>query len=325
MPENQLVSIIMNCYNGEKYLQEAVDSVIEQTYQNWEIIFWDNQSTDTSAEIFDYYDDVRLKYFLAPKYTNLSEARKLAIEKASGEYYAFLDVDDWWDTKKLEKQMSCFEDPEVGLVYGNYCYVDEINSIQYTSFRYSLPSGFITDVLLKNYCVGLLTIIIKKKAYDSLNYGFDSSYHIIGDFDITLRISLQWKIDCIRTPIAFFRFHGKNELFLNEDKLVQEMENWHDSMKNDPIFVYRKGFKEYSNKIEYLKANLNLKTGNYQQVIKCMNRLGFSILQFKIILKIIFPGIILQQLKFIFNSVTGNKAIRIVNNNVQIKGFTKKK
>ena len=53
--ETPLVSIIMNCYNGEKYLSEALDSVLEQTYQNWELIFWDNQSVDKSAEIFKNY------------------------------------------------------------------------------------------------------------------------------------------------------------------------------------------------------------------------------------------------------------------------------
>jgi len=139
----------MNCYNGEKYLQEALDSVIAQTYQNWEIIFWDNQSTDSSAEILQSNDDVRLKYFSAPKHTNLSEARNFAIKQASGEFYAFLDVDDWWDTKKLEKQIPFFDDAEVGLVYGNYWYVDEINSIQYPLYRNALPSGYVTDALLK--------------------------------------------------------------------------------------------------------------------------------------------------------------------------------
>ena len=63
MPENQLVSIIMNCYNGEKYLREALDSIIDQTYKNWELIFWDNQSTDYSAKIVLSYNDHRVKYF----------------------------------------------------------------------------------------------------------------------------------------------------------------------------------------------------------------------------------------------------------------------
>ena len=69
--EEPLVSILMNCFNGEKFLREAVDSVLAQTYQNWEVIFWDNQSTDKSAEIFKSYSDPRLKYFYAPKLPEL--------------------------------------------------------------------------------------------------------------------------------------------------------------------------------------------------------------------------------------------------------------
>ena len=65
MSTEPLVSIIINCFNGEKYLRNAIDSVIEQTYKNWEIIFWDNQSTDKSAEIFKSYKDKRFKYFCA--------------------------------------------------------------------------------------------------------------------------------------------------------------------------------------------------------------------------------------------------------------------
>ena len=63
MFKEPLVSIIINCFNGEKYLREAIDSVISQTYKNWEVIFWDNQSTDRSARIFKNYKDERLKYF----------------------------------------------------------------------------------------------------------------------------------------------------------------------------------------------------------------------------------------------------------------------
>ena len=106
MPENPLVSIIMNCYNGEKFLHEALDSIINQTYKNWELIFWDNQSTDNSSFIVQSYKDQRIKYFFSKKHTLLYEARNMAIEKSEGEYLAFLDVDDYWDSAKLEKQMN---------------------------------------------------------------------------------------------------------------------------------------------------------------------------------------------------------------------------
>ena len=73
------VSILMNCFNGEKYLQEAINSVLFQTYSNWEIIFWDNRSTDKSAKIFKSFKDKRLKYFLSPDHSNLGEAQTQSI------------------------------------------------------------------------------------------------------------------------------------------------------------------------------------------------------------------------------------------------------
>ena len=115
-----LVSIIMNCFNGEKYLKDSIDSVISQTYENWEIIFWDNQSNDKSEKIFKNYKDDRLKYYYADSHTEiLYKAKNNALRKANGQFIAFLDVDDWWLPKKLEKQIPLFDDHDVGLVYGN--------------------------------------------------------------------------------------------------------------------------------------------------------------------------------------------------------------
>ena len=108
-----LVSVIVNCFNGEKYLEAAINSVLQQTYENWELIFWDNQSTDRSAEIFLQYNDQRLKYFRADSHTLLYAARNSAIANSSGELIAFLDVDDWWAADKLERQVPQFENDNV--------------------------------------------------------------------------------------------------------------------------------------------------------------------------------------------------------------------
>ena len=81
-----LVSIIMNCYNGEVYLKESIESVLSQTYENWELIFWDNKSEDKSEKIFKSYNEKRFKYYYASQHTILYEARNFAIEKISGEF-----------------------------------------------------------------------------------------------------------------------------------------------------------------------------------------------------------------------------------------------
>ena len=111
-----LVSIIMNCYNGETYLNASLESVLSQTYKNWELIFWDNHSTDSSAKIFKNYKDKRFVYLFANEHTTLYKARNLAIEKTKGDFISFLDVDDLWNKNKLELQMPYFNNPKVGVV-----------------------------------------------------------------------------------------------------------------------------------------------------------------------------------------------------------------
>ena len=83
------------------YLKESLNSILEQTYRNWELIFWDNQSTDNSAKIFNSYNDHRMKYFLAPEHTNLGGARARAYSFLSGEFFTVLDTDDLWLPTKI--------------------------------------------------------------------------------------------------------------------------------------------------------------------------------------------------------------------------------
>ena len=118
-----VVSVIMNCYNGERYLQEAIDSVYTQTFSDWEIILWDDASKDRTAEIAKSYDE-KLRYFKGEKATALGQARNWAIDKARGEFIAFLDQDDVWLCDKLSKQIPIFEDPAVGIVISNTLFFD---------------------------------------------------------------------------------------------------------------------------------------------------------------------------------------------------------
>ena len=86
---NNLISIIMNCYNGEKYIKRAITSILNQTYQNWELIFWDNVSNDNSSKILKSFSDNRIKYFLSNKHEKLYKARNSALKMANGNFIAF--------------------------------------------------------------------------------------------------------------------------------------------------------------------------------------------------------------------------------------------
>ena len=219
-----LVSIIINCFNGEKYLDQAIESILAQTYKNWELVFWDNQSSDKSAEIFHGYNDCRLRYYVSPIHTSLYEARNLAIEKVCGEFIAFLDVDDFWVPEKLEKQMPLFKDRKVGIVYGNYWILNECNGQKNIASKNILPSGRIKNKLLRNYLVGVLTIVVRREVFVN-EVVFNGEYDIIGDFDMVIRVADKWKLGCIQDPVAYFRWH-QNNLTRNTQLYIQELESW---------------------------------------------------------------------------------------------------
>ena len=203
-----LVSVIMNCYNGEKFLRESIDSVINQTYKNWELIFWDNKSEDRSAKIFNSYKDKRLQYFCAEEHTSLYKARNLAIDKSRGDFISFLDTDDLWDERKLELQMNYFNDKKVGLVFSNFWLLKKNKKNKKLAYKKKLPRGNLYNELLKEYIVGILTVIIRKNYYLKLEKNFDEKFSFVGDFDLFLRLSKICMFESIQKPLAFYRLHG---------------------------------------------------------------------------------------------------------------------
>ena len=125
MKSDYLVSVIMTCHNGELYLKKALDSLLQQTYSEWELIFYDNCSTDSSFKIIKNYKDSRIKYFKSNNLVNLGTVRKLAMEKCKGSFVAFLDVDDYWSNNKLKRQIDTFKLKEnVDIIYSNYNIVE---------------------------------------------------------------------------------------------------------------------------------------------------------------------------------------------------------
>ena len=214
----------MNCYNGEKYLFDSINSVINQTYKNWELIFWDNRSTDDSKKIFKSYKDKRLKYFLSKDHTQLGEARRRAYEKLKGNYVAILDSDDIWHPTKLEKQIPLFEDDNVGIVICNAHFFNDKKKIQI--YRNKPFEGWVFERLLENYYVCLVTLVFRKSLIDKLKNQFDSDFNFIADFDLVLRLSRISKLKYIDEVLAGWRAHGGNDTFKSPHKFVEETNLW---------------------------------------------------------------------------------------------------
>ncbi len=277
--EKALVSVIMNCFNGEQYLSQAVKSVLDQDYDNFEVIFWDNQSTDNSASIFKSFNDKRLKYFYANKHTNLYEARNHAIEKSNGEYIAFLDTDDIWECDKLSTQLPLFENKRVGFVYSNYLILDETKKNKYQS-KNKLFRNKVSANLLKNYFIGLLTLIIRRSAYENIKEKFDPNLQIIGDLDFTYRLSMNWHGDYSTKNLAICRKHGENLLLKQSDRNIEELVYFEKKLKKHFDVKRLEGFYEFKQNKTYLCIKENLKQKKYIEAFR--NIYKIKSLKFKI-------------------------------------------
>jgi len=288
----------MNCYNGEEYLREAIDSVINQTYKNWELIFWDNKSTDRSASIFKEHKDKRLKYYLASSHENiLYKARNYALEKAKGNFIAFLDVDDWWYIDKLEKQIPLFEDSEVGLVYGNLWWVFEKKNRKKLLKKKFLPTGMILSKLLNENVIGSPTYVIRRKSLENLEYFFDDRFHIIGDYDLHVRLATKWKFNCIQDPVAYARIHGKNESLLNKNKEIQEMKIWYNKMRENEIITSKKELNKIHLQILYLETMEAILRNELKNSLFMVTRYPFCFNKIKLIIALFLPNFVLKKMK----------------------------
>lgn len=207
--ENIKISVIMNCYNSDTFLEEAISSVLGQTYKNFELIFWDNQSTDKSANILHSYQDNRIRYFYAEKFTSLGEARNLAISKASGEWIAFLDADDIWDSKKLADYITALKNhpasDQVTMIYSKTKMIDHNGKIigEYTKN----DSGYIHDALLSegNFIVQS-SIMVRLDTFKSVG-GINPLLTYCPDYDLSLKITNHNLTIGINDYLTFYRVH----------------------------------------------------------------------------------------------------------------------
>ena len=259
MIKNPEISIVMNCHNGEAYLSEAIMSIISQTFENWELIFFDNKSSDKSEEILKSFKDTRIKFFKSNKFLNLYDAKNLAIKKCSGEYISFLDTDDIMIPNKLEKQLFFIKkNLNFKIIYTNYHVLKKDN--KYIRYNNELPSGKITQKLLDFYCLGINTVFLSKKVFD--HYNFENNLNIIGDFDFFVKASQKFEIGYIADPLTIYRVHDNSYMSKNLKMYILELSNW---IKKNEIDFKKKNYSLTKQKfyimklrIKYLLSRLNL-------------------------------------------------------------------
>ena len=209
----------MNCYNSDKFLREAIESIYSQTYSNWEVIFWDNASIDDSANIAKSYDE-RIKYYLASETTPLGEARNLALSKVSGEYVAFLDCDDLYLTDKLEKQVKLMQVKGYAMCYGSAAVINESGK-EIKKNIVKNKSGNVLSNLLRHYEINMQTVMLKREFLDSNQLSFNTNMSYCPDHNLFMTIASKADVGVISDVISKYRIVS-NSLSKNTIDLVPQ-------------------------------------------------------------------------------------------------------
>lgn len=211
-----LVSIIVNTLNGEDTLAEALDSVITQTFEDWELILFDDLSTDSTLEIFNSYHDPRFRLAIAEKPLDLARAREAALKSARGEWFAFLDQDDIWTPDKLERQLQLVQSDDsksVGLIYGRaerFGWIDKNHEFDHHFEGQLLPEGRIFHSLatISNF-ITQSSGMIRREAYESIDC-VPESVSFCPDFYFWMAISRNWEVRALQDTCCYYRVKGND-------------------------------------------------------------------------------------------------------------------
>lgn len=197
---SDLVSIIMPSYNTARFLPETIGSVLAQSYENWELILVDDCSTDDTDAVMAGFDDPRIRYVKNERNSGAAVSRNRALREAKGKWVAFLDSDDLWHPRKLEKQIRFMEENGYRFSYTNYSEIDEASRLL---GRTVTGPRRITKTSMYNYCwPGCLTVM-----YDARELGLLQIEDIKKNNDYAMWLKLCRKADCylLNEDLASYR------------------------------------------------------------------------------------------------------------------------
>lgn len=280
---NNKVSVIMPIYNSSMYLDRSIQSVINQTYTNYELVIVDDGSTDSSKYIIDKYksNEHCIKYIYQDN-KGIAGARNTGIMNAKGDYIALLDADDIWRRNKLEfciNELS--NNPSIGLVHSAFNVIDIHDSTLYECIHDidKMSGNIFNKLVLREISIAAVTVIFRKKCCDSIGL-FDENKDIMGvdDRDLWIRISREFKVSYVNKILASWRKHKHNYSGQNNIMVQARINQLNKLLKNNMIDDYlfnkaiSKVYKEagdsclslnnrqareyYSNSIKYNKSEL---------------------------------------------------------------------
>jgi len=222
MTKQPIVSVIIPTHNRAGMLKRAIDSVLSQTYKDFELIIVDDGSKDNTRQVAESYKDKRIRFFQHKTTKGASAARNTGIKKVRGKYLAFLDDDDEWIPKKLEKQMPIIinSSKKVGLVYGWMEYFQDGKSIKV--YNPKLKGNVFKSMLSTQAIGGCPTLVIKKEVIQKVGL-FDENLPRGNDGDFIRRISKYYLVDFIPEIVANVYVGHKDRISVNTKKSINNV------------------------------------------------------------------------------------------------------
>ena len=253
------VSVLMNCYNGEKYLKEAIDSVFAQTYTDWEIIFIDNCSIDSSSDIAKSYGD-RVKCYKTVKNIPLGAARNFGIKQCSGKYIAFLDVDDVWLPSAIEKLLVLITSGDYALAYAGLLSID-VNGAIIGKTRPKKQKGMIFGELLKQFDVPIVASMVSSQHLLKSDLLFDNNIHASEEYCLFMQLAAKYCFISVNEIVTKYRIHDNALTKKTVSRWADERRYTLDTIiKENPGIrkIYQKEFKEAYARADYYEARFLL-------------------------------------------------------------------
>lgn len=265
-----LVSIVIPSYNHGKFIQKAIDSVINQTYQNWEAFIIDNNSTDETNKILNNYKDIRIKKLKIENDGVIAKSRNLGINAAKGDWIAFLDTDDWWTKDKLETCLNSIGE-NTDFVYHK---LEIINNKNFFFNRKNSTKGrYLNKPILKNLLHGVIedgnaignsSVLVRRDILIKVG-GINENKNMVAaeDFNTWLKIAkVTDKFKYLNKKLGFYLVHDtsaqKKDLSISHREAVKEFLDLFNNKQK----------VNYEVKLRYMSASYNVQNNNFTRAKK---------------------------------------------------------
>jgi glycosyltransferase involved in cell wall biosynthesis len=277
-----LISIVIPSYNHGHLIGKALESILSQTYSNWEVIIVDNHSSDNTESIVSSFGENRFRYYKIKNNGVIATSRNLGIKKSQGEWIAFLDSDDWWKPEKLERVMKCAIKKDGELVFHNL----KIIKSNYSLFKKSIGSydssqSALDNLLLGGNSIPNSSVLIKKTILQAVNLiSEDQSKISWEDYDCWLKISaLTNNFVYLDEDLGFYWLGGGNTS--NPNRTLQNLESIYayyiSPLTQSPPFWFSYSLASNLMKCRFYQDSYNILLKTSIKNISVTNRLKYCV------------------------------------------------